>query len=300
MKRNRAFTLIELLVVIAIIAILAAILFPVFAQAKLAAKTTASLSNLKQVATGNMMYYADYDDNRMGRQSVDSSQCASWKQISDMYRKSTDIMTDSVNQAAKYYDGFSDLAVRSVICPSTSSALNGLKQFRRGYYWNNIFGPRSGGGYWDNGGFSLSSVDQVATVGDVVEGRGAFTDTGAFAQGWDNDVDSDTSWLGSAAPVTGLKNSNLNGKYGDKAQNVAYLDGHAKRTGFSSICGTWLKMPSTPTLSPGGIGDVTNPDYKTFWNFTANEVVAAGNSTGWTSMINAVEQYCEAMPVKYR
>ncbi|MFZ4506624.1 MAG: prepilin-type N-terminal cleavage/methylation domain-containing protein [Fimbriimonas sp.] len=61
MNKNKAFTLIELLVVIAIIAILAAILFPVFAQAKAAAKKTSSLSNLKQNATAVLMYNADYD-----------------------------------------------------------------------------------------------------------------------------------------------------------------------------------------------------------------------------------------------
>lgn len=60
--QRRAFTLIELLVVIAIIAILAAILFPVFAQAKQAAKRTACLSNLRQIAIGNEMYITDYDD----------------------------------------------------------------------------------------------------------------------------------------------------------------------------------------------------------------------------------------------
>ncbi len=62
---KRAFTLIELLVVIAIIAILAAILFPVFAQAKLAAKKTASLSNLKQIDLAWLMYSGDYDDFTM-------------------------------------------------------------------------------------------------------------------------------------------------------------------------------------------------------------------------------------------
>jgi prepilin-type N-terminal cleavage/methylation domain-containing protein len=58
---KRAFTLIELLVVIAIIAILAAILFPVFAQAKVAAQKTGSLSNIKQAGLALKMYFDDWD-----------------------------------------------------------------------------------------------------------------------------------------------------------------------------------------------------------------------------------------------
>jgi prepilin-type N-terminal cleavage/methylation domain-containing protein/prepilin-type processing-associated H-X9-DG protein len=60
--RRSGFTLIELLVVIAIIAILAAILFPVFAQAREKARQTACLSNAKQIALGCRMYAQDYDD----------------------------------------------------------------------------------------------------------------------------------------------------------------------------------------------------------------------------------------------
>jgi prepilin-type N-terminal cleavage/methylation domain-containing protein/prepilin-type processing-associated H-X9-DG protein len=62
MRQRRGFTLIELLVVIAIIAILAAILFPVFAQARDKARSAACLSNQKQFASALLMYMQDYDE----------------------------------------------------------------------------------------------------------------------------------------------------------------------------------------------------------------------------------------------
>jgi len=61
--QNAGFTLIELLVVIAIIAILASILFPVFAQAREKARQTSCLSNQKQIALGVMQYVQDYDES---------------------------------------------------------------------------------------------------------------------------------------------------------------------------------------------------------------------------------------------
>ncbi|MCD6352263.1 MAG: DUF1559 domain-containing protein, partial [Armatimonadetes bacterium] len=62
---RRGFTLIELLVVIAIIAILAAILFPVFAKAREKARQASCMSNLKQIALGLLMYVQDYDGRFM-------------------------------------------------------------------------------------------------------------------------------------------------------------------------------------------------------------------------------------------
>lgn len=69
---RRAFTLIELLVVIAIIAILAAILFPVFAQAKDAAKGASCLSNTRQWGIASQMYMSDWEDRMFYRQSTNA------------------------------------------------------------------------------------------------------------------------------------------------------------------------------------------------------------------------------------
>ncbi len=71
--RQRAFTLIELLVVIAIIAILAAILFPVFAQAREKARQTACLANLRQIGTAMVLYLQDYDEHLPDRKDLKMS-----------------------------------------------------------------------------------------------------------------------------------------------------------------------------------------------------------------------------------
>lgn len=101
MKR-KAFTLIELLVVIAIIAILAAILFPVFAQAKEAAKKTQSISNMKQFGTSVMIYLADYDDtmpqSAFWRPTVSGPQIVSVYDVLQPYMKNLNILVSPNDQ----------------------------------------------------------------------------------------------------------------------------------------------------------------------------------------------------------
>jgi prepilin-type N-terminal cleavage/methylation domain-containing protein/prepilin-type processing-associated H-X9-DG protein len=92
---RKAFTLIELLVVIAIIAILAAILFPVFAQAKEAAKKTVCLSNMKEVGLAVIMYLNDYDDvfplsqhsPDLGQVPASAPQTVPWQYVTNPYVK---------------------------------------------------------------------------------------------------------------------------------------------------------------------------------------------------------------------
>mgnify|MGYP001182318122 CR=1 FL=1 len=103
--KNKAFTLIELLVVIAIIAILAAILFPVFAQAKVAAKKTATLSNMKQNLTATMVYMSDNDDYYPLKAIIGynpAEVAVTWDKTIQPYMKNYQLLTFGEDARPKY------------------------------------------------------------------------------------------------------------------------------------------------------------------------------------------------------
>jgi prepilin-type N-terminal cleavage/methylation domain-containing protein/prepilin-type processing-associated H-X9-DG protein len=104
--RKPAFTLIELLVVIAIIAILAAILFPVFAQARETARMSSCVSNMKQIGTSLMMYVQDYDETYPyirfhGDNANKGTRTLVWRNVILPYLKNKDVLACPSNPASK-------------------------------------------------------------------------------------------------------------------------------------------------------------------------------------------------------
>ncbi len=133
--KKRGFTLIELLVVIAIIAILAAILFPVFARAREKARQTSCLNNTRQLGTACAMYFQDYDENLLHyRHEAPGNTAIYW----------THMVAPYVNNAQVF------------ICPSDRGAVNG-------YGWAyNFLGLPGRGGTDSTAAASLADVSHPA------------------------------------------------------------------------------------------------------------------------------------------
>ena len=133
---KKGFTLIELLVVIAIIAILAAILFPVFAQAREKARQTSCLSNLKQIGTALQLYIDDFDQTYPCAQSWYNND---HYMTSPFYRmRAYGIPMTAKDPAKDTGDGFKS---NFLTCPTNRSAWNGDPNMLFGYYIS--YYPRS-------------------------------------------------------------------------------------------------------------------------------------------------------------
>ncbi len=165
--KKHAFTLIELLVVIAIIAILAAILFPVFAQAKRAAKGSVALSGAKQMALGQLMYTNDADDQfsptveYQGGWSV-----APFSYLQQPYMKSWGILIDPTGPSQSATDGNNQQSWTLYGywgMPPRQAATTG--DFSNYTYGTSVSGKAfTGGEVWQYDGIGGAGIDATAAA----------------------------------------------------------------------------------------------------------------------------------------
>jgi len=214
MKKRRGFTLIELLVVIAIIAILAAILFPVFAQAREKARQASCLSNFKQIGLGVMMYVQDWDEtypnNRLA-QLPGGAECGqkmiTWKTATLPYVKNFEVYRCPSNPHNKELD-------------ETKGLEPNFPAFPLSYAY-------SGAAIWSASTtktvFTLASVPEPARFIMLVESNQSCADMGIWAL-----KTSEKSW--------GLTKGFF--VHPTKRMQALYFDGHAKSTKFSQTLGT--------------------------------------------------------------
>lgn len=229
---RKGFTLIELLVVIAIIAILAAILFPVFARARENARRASCQSNQKQIALGFRMYTQDYDEKYppVSSRAVSGGEGAQnavatdigWAQNLQSYLKSTQLLQ----------------------CPSETNPTdtsNGIVAGYTDYFYNeNIAGLNEA---------ALTAVSQTIMTGDGTAGL-----TGYQGGSGSTAVSGSSSyaWNGELIPA-GVDNHPASLPHGGlrhlEGCNFSYADGHVK----------WLKSVSTiySTAVLNGIGTNT-------------------------------------------
>ena len=239
MKR-KAFTLIELLVVIAIIAILAAILFPVFAQAKTAAKKVNHLSNIKQSATSLALYEGDADDtlpqapcnpNPPFNMTCDAlSMRTTWRFRVQPYMKNKDLF---VPPGDTYPGSFNPATVYWFAQTFPDEANAGIKPgMAASHTWSNV-------DYYGKQGLSITQVSRPATILLLMPSRFEFADLGPWTHGYFfQDPANPSGW---AYPGKGAVQAY------NRQVNYAYMDGHAKSM---NPCSTFGALNWNPGQEP--------------------------------------------------
>lgn len=198
----KGFTLIELLVVIAIIAILAAILFPVFARAREKARTTACLSNLKQIGLAAHMYAQDYDELFPCDYHISNS--------STTHARLVAAMNPYIRNIQIWYCPSARRIPFAVYHPTEANMQAGNISY---YWWSFDDLP----GNVDPGPPDLSTwVDWYFAMQRVWGNR-----VRVMSEMWDADCWLASDWFCQPAPVR------IHGSHRASA-NVCYLDGHVK------------------------------------------------------------------------
>ena len=176
-KARSAFTLIELLVVIAIIAILAAILFPVFARARENARRASCQSNLKQIGLGILQYSQDYDEKYTFSNNIGWS--GTWARNTEPYLKSVQVLrcpsdTGALFDTANTWKG-----------PRLSYVANGLITYNGQSQKNELSGLIGRAEAWlDPNTTALSAVTYPSETVMMTENAGVHPDDTAMTPPW--------------------------------------------------------------------------------------------------------------------
>jgi len=223
--RKRAFTLIELLVVIAIIAILAAILFPVFAKARERAAASACISNSNQIGKSLMMYTDDHDGayplNRFYRNGTPSYPYT-WKRAMDPYVKTKDVWSCPSN-AAKRAAGSRALSFESPIGDESNIRHPAFANDTSRASWLPSGHSYNGGAFHEELGVrNLSRIKNPAGVAVILESRTANPDLGPWVFTWMTDP---TGTRPPAAEGSGGRMGVFH--HHNKRMTVTFADGHS-------------------------------------------------------------------------
>jgi prepilin-type N-terminal cleavage/methylation domain-containing protein/prepilin-type processing-associated H-X9-DG protein len=221
MKTRKGFTLIELLVVIAIIAILAAILFPVFAKAREKARQSSCANNMKQFSLGHMQYKQDYDEKWTPLYATPPNAAGKytyWSQLIQPYMKNVMVMVCSSDDG-NIYEGAtaspSDMVVDGEVVKLTGTV---YKTVRPSYLYNqNVIGKAD------------SMISNPADIFVSWDGMNAYWHYG-------------TSYYATSEPagydrMRTYKTNQWKWSRHSEGDNYAFCDGHVK----------WLKRIAVPS-----------------------------------------------------
>jgi prepilin-type N-terminal cleavage/methylation domain-containing protein len=228
-SRRHGFTLIELLVVIAIIAILASILFPVFARARENARRSACLNNMKQIGLGLMQYTQDYDE----KLPMQDPNIAGSGTIADFAAP-----TANQNWLASIYPYTKSWQL--YICPSAKSVTTpaGINPNSKTNYMGNAVAllryPTS---------LSLAAIDEVSRL--IVVQESAYVDTTSYLRPtWAVGTPVNTPYF--LWTADGYSDMHFDGG------NHLYADGHAKWRKQSAVCASDYGLNDPPSANACG------------------------------------------------